>query len=256
MLMSHRVAPSFNFDDIWLSKSDVLTYERCPNRYWRQRIAQLPVTSDQPQLIAGRNAHETLHRLYSNVDANGILSGRLSLIKEYSQHLPEEDWATNFMVLEKKRWEATKDDHKESFFPILREQFLSSENLRYYGTADRFDRTQFGDFAVLDYKLSTFKKYMLRDYRYELVGYAMLANDLKLFPKPVNYGGIVFLRDGTVFYEKLKPVSIAAWKRRTEKVRKCIQRREFPKKSLEKTPFLCDYCPHQTGCFLEEEGAT
>ncbi len=251
-----RRAPTFNFDDVWLSKSDVLTYARCPNRLWRQRIANLPVTEDQPQLQAGSDAHQILHDLYDQIDIDGILSGRLDLVGEYARVLPETDWATHFMVLEKRRWDLTPDKRKEDFFPILREHYMRSNNLQYYGTADRFDRTELGDYAVLDYKLSTFRKYMATDYRFELVGYAMLANDEKLFDRPVAWGGIIFLRDGTVFYERLKPVSIAAWKRRCKKTRVGIEEQNFWKKSLEKTPHMCNWCPYNGPCLSEEEQAT
>ncbi len=207
-------------------------------------------------MVAGTNAHQTLHRLYDQIDINGILSGRLKLTEEYARYLPDDEWATHFMVLEQQRWETINDEQKEIFFPVLREQFIRSKKRRYYGTADRFDRTPYGDFAVLDYKLSTFKKYMLRDYRYELCGYATIANDIGLLPRPVNFGGIIFLRDGTVFYERLKGVSLAAWKRRTEKARDGISEKNFWKKSLEKTPHMCNWCPYNGPCLSEEEQAT
>jgi len=241
---------AFDMETAPLSKSGILSYKQCPWRFKRMVIDKVPgVPSDVMEI--GTWFHDDVEKLYDRIDKEAITTGKTTVSDEYAKYLPADQQYVNFINIEQTRFDSMKKmGTLADFFPLHRELYLKDEVLQYYGTLDRVDKDG-GDYAVLDYKFSSYPKHQsaFSKHRLELAGYAHLVNVSKLLPKPVRFIGIIFVGETPgVFYEPLKPISIAAFHRNLLSAREGIQAGIFDKKR----GFQCQWCPYDLDCTKEE----
>lgn len=246
-----RQFKAFDFETVWLSKSDVLTYDQCPWRFKLSRVDGIKVELSEA-MQRGQDFHESVWRLYDRVDKEAIIKGVRTIDEEYRKHLPKGPIYDKFIAIERRRLANASRAEKSTFFPVYKEKYLEDEKLQFSGTIDRVDKTPEGEWIVLDYKTGKFHDWNLRNYRYELAGYKHLIDQSGLLPRKVEFICMVFIKSEDVFFERIKPQTEAAFLRRTKKARGKIKARQFSKK----ISHLCNYCPYMGVCLSEEEQIT
>jgi len=253
-----------------LSKSGVLTYEQCPYRFLRQVINEEPIEKS-PEMLRGNMFHDGVYALYDNIDTEAITTpGQLRAAYEpfwewWVSTLPPEFHAIvtlfykKFIAIEEIRLRNHIEQGKRliRFWPVHKEVEMYDEELQFYGTCDRIDHTGKKYYVVLDYKTGKYRDYAKSKHRFELAGYAHLAEKSGLVdPKTIKYIGMVFLggpeEDPYVFYEELGFRTKNAFMAKVKRVRERIKNGEFDKKPSQ----LCGWCPYQLDCSAEDAQVT
>ena len=245
-----------------LSKSMIHMFGSCPYRFYLQCIKHIEPTPS-PEMERGTILHAALDQLYKNIDKDKICD-RETLIGEYVKYLPPHEMMIKFVDLEADRFELLQKENKTSiFWPTLTEHYLIDDKLWYYGTLDRLDKLENGNFVVLDYKMGKFHKWLISDYRFELMGYKHLIETNRSLIKAntglevtkVVAGCMIFLGEKTpmIHFEEIKAATERAFYskigRIRERITECNATGEWPKKISR----LCGWCPFM-GKNCEMEG--
>ena len=195
---------------MFLSKSSILEYERCPLSFYYSKI-EFRKGLPNPYFDRGSQVHEAIKNYY---DSGVLYSG---------EHL---DMFTNFLSF-----------HGLVGKPIIWEEKVKCEELKLKGVIDAY----FNDGMLVDFKTSAKPENDLEDYRFELAVYKLLLEKQGVI---VEKWGIPFLKSGHFSWENSKDMSDDIEKR-AEAVREGVKNKEFePKKN--KFCFSCGYrniCP-------------
>jgi len=239
-----------------MSKSRLLNYIQCPERFRLDYILNLRQFQEKPEegtpLKKGLDLHQIFEDYYTVEEAKGVKNEEdilnillqhplakkddSELQKEYLEHL-QHFASYNMHEIEEKGL--------EKYIPPGRELDLYDKELDFQGIIDRVEETGDGKYDVIDYKTGrpgTLKKYIL-----ELSLYKILFE--RCTGEKVNKVGIYFSKNN-----KLRLTEIT--KKDEEKALECMQAiREaidaefFPKKPS----YFCKWCDHASICMTDEE---
>lgn len=176
-------------DDGWkeLSPTALITFMRCPKKYYFQKVAKIEVPRDETALIFGKIIHAVFEDFYIEIDPEDIEDADVETIETYfmticedilNQHwnygigtetknnndLKEEALAIfeSFAWMESVNYKARYDADKiDTFFPANVEEDITSEKRNIRCIVDR--RNQTGN--IIDYKSNKiFPEILLSDY--------------------------------------------------------------------------------------------
>ena len=228
-----------------LSKSGVQQYGKCPFRFGVQFVDGVEDTTEAME--KGKEVHNLLEALYKNIDKNYIKFTKCVkiLIEEYTACLPHTEIMEKFLQIEIGRFkEMRAKNNLKYFFPKFTEIYLEDRDLMYFGTADRADKMENGNYIVIDYKSGKFHEWLMSDYRFEMAGYKHLL-ETNGIAKPITRWSMLFLGEEDpkkqVIGELFHTITIRSFYNRIKRVRERVKAGLFPKKGSK----LCDYCPEK-----------
>lgn len=230
----------FSLQTPWLSKSDIISYNRCPYAFYLNKIEGLQ--PDIPQVVKrGSRFHEWADTIYDKIDKERILNGDTTVEQEMNKYAPPGEVYQNYIQMEQKRW---NNDPTETFFPYKTEEFLWDDDLMFMGTYDRLDR-QDDQYVVIDYKTGQYKDYKMSGYRFELFGYKYLIE--KNYDIDVDYLCVVFPDSKVSKCEPFKKQTETAFFNKVERTREQILEQKFPKTGS------CQFCFMKKKCVMRSE---
>ncbi len=233
----------WDWETIPLSKSGVQQYGKCPYRFMEQFIYGKVGTTEIME--RGKRVHDMLEDIYKKIDKEYIMYSRSPeiLFEEMAGNLPFNEHTEKFMKIEMDRFKDFLARNKlKYFFPKFTEYYLKDEEFMYFGTPDRVDKMENGCYIVIDYKTGKFHKWLMTDYRFEMMGYKHLL-EINHVARPVTRWAMLFLGEEDlekqVIGEEFHSSTIAAFYARVKRVREGVKAHDFKKKESR----LCDYCP-------------
>lgn len=235
----------FSFDEPWLSKSSVSLYNFCPYGFYLKYIKNIDVEVSE-QMKRGSRFHNWAEHIYDKIDMKNMINGSADVESEYRKYVPEDDDIYDkFIELEENRWEDIDD--KKDFFPVLTEEFLTDEDLYYFGTFDRLDKFDDDKYIVIDYKTGTYKDYKLSDYRFQLYGYKHLI-EKNYDDYDITHMGVYFPDEKKILVEEFKKITGTYFYKKVKNTREKILDKEFPMDGY------CKYCYLEDECMSYKEG--
>lgn len=235
----------FSFDEPWLSKSSIFLYNFCPYAFWLKYVKNVE-TDVTEQMKRGSRFHDWAENIYEKIDKEKLVKGDTSIEKEYSKYKNENDSVyDNFIELEKDRWKSFDD--KYDFFPVLTEEFLTDEDLYYFGTFDRLDKFDDDKYIVIDYKTGSYKKYKDSEYRFQLYGYKHLIEE-NYDDYDITHMGVYFPDEEKIIVEEFKKITGTYFYKKVKNTREKILNKEFPMDGY------CKYCYMEDECMSFKEG--
>jgi len=191
----------------------------------------------------GRKIHDQLDNLYRDINRDYIMFSRDVgvLVEEYQAVLPDIPEMHKFLELEIKRFEDLRSKNSlKCFFPKFTEVYMEDKELFYFGTVDRVDKMEDGNYIVIDYKTGKFHSWLMTDYRFEMAGYKHLLEKTTVDGNVTRWA-MIFLGgdEAKVVGETFKPITIRSFYNRVSRVRDGILAGLFDKKIT----VLCGYCP-------------
>jgi len=159
--------------------------------------------------------------------------------------LPFVTMCENFIRTEARRWQILRDyPHPEKhFFPVYREETLTSERLKLQTVVDRIDLQTDNTYLILEYK-AAYKVRMPAIRRQWSIQYLCTVDALKLNVTKVGYYSP---RTNEVYIQDVDLQMLRHLKRCLLDLRKAIDQEHFPKKETDN----CFYCPYLTICSEE-----
>lgn len=241
-----------------MSKSRILNYIQCPQRFYLDYIMDLRLYREEPEegspLRKGSELHKIFEDFYETKEAREIKQEErgydysqdiLSILlqhplaqkedselqAEYVSHL------ANFAT-----WNSYEINKKgvDNYIPPGLELDLYDEELDFQGIIDRIEGNDETGYTIIDYK--TGKPKTLKQYWLELVLYKMLFE--RTTNKKVARVGIYFSKTGKLRTTEDIDETDEAWALRIiDNIREFIEHESFPMKRT----FLCRYCDHIGG---------
>jgi len=220
-------------DNLWLSKTSILTYLRCPYK-WKLQFIDKKEVEKPPSMERGIHIHKCIENFYQNLNIE-------------NDEIKNCDVPEKFLKFENKRLRACKKkkDFMKYFKPLYQELKLIDEKEKIKGIVDAiFINPENDEYIVIDWKSGKSRFSELSKYRLELSIYKMLVDSSGILDKPVRYWGIVFVDEGRLFFEKVKKRSMRNTQKVLASVREKIQKGEFECK----VGILCKWCPYIKYC--------
>ena len=250
--MKRQTIP-WDWETVPISKSGVQQYGKCPYRFMEQFIYNKVGTTEAME--KGKRIHNMLEELYQKMDKRYVLYSRSPdiLFEEMAGNLEHTEETERFMKIEMDRFRDFLERKKLKFyFPRHTEIYLEDRKLMYYGTPDRVDKMENGCYIVIDYKTGKFHKWLMSDYRFEMMGYKHLL-EVNEVARPVSRWAMLFLGEEDegkrIIGEEFHSSTISAFYNRVKRVKAGIKSHDFHKKETK----LCDWCPDTIRDVCKEE---
>ncbi|MHA1868719.1 MAG: PD-(D/E)XK nuclease family protein [Candidatus Heimdallarchaeaceae archaeon] len=225
----------------WLSKSQVQTFLQCPYKWYLIYILKKEM-KPSPAMERGRKIHEEIENFYENI--------QFTYVNEKPPQInPKVDMSNiqNFLDFEKKRIKSCVDKNGKFdlkyFKPLYQELKIKNKELMLRGIIDAvYINPKDDKLIVIDWKTGKYRPENISQYRFELALYKELLEKEKKVE--VGYWGIYFVDADKLFFEKVKERSITNMYKVVEKVRKGIERGDYPCK----IGFMCKWCEFKKYC--------
>jgi RecB family exonuclease len=236
---------------VFISKSIMNSYRTCPQRYKLLYVDKIETTTSDA-MQRGLDFHDFVNRFYDHVSSgsNGeLLIDPLFVKESLDACIPEaQPYITNFINFEYKRWDICKQqkDAMKYFMPVMREEKIKNIGLELVGVVDRVDRKFNGNYLVVEFKTGKFdqRAWKLTELRQELAFYKLLLESSSLITKPVEDFVVFYPRTNDVWTETFKTVTLNAFKKNLDIVRRGIEGKDFPCN----ISVFCRYCEASGRC--------
>lgn len=231
-----------------ISKSKIICYETCPQKYKLQYIDKIKLPTMPVALIKGIDAHENLERYIANLDLEAAMkSPRTAITEAMNKDLDVVQIETlkGFCEYEIKR-AANCIRHGKSldkyFMPVHTEIKITSKKYGVVGVIDRVDKLFNDKIGIFDYKTGQNKS--ISDWNeIELMMYKLLYEEK--FGETVGLLGIIYVSHLNPL-RKLIPTKSLEHKvlKRIENIKDCINMELF---HAPESPLFCP-CEYMEWC--------
>lgn len=182
-----------------ITKSMMKTYKTCPLQFKFKHIDSK--SSEVPPAevtTTGSEIHNIFNKFFDSIDLAKIPDNPY----DYFCNVMDVDEKYKSIYYSFCEWEAELYKiNKESFMPVMREKWVSHDDL--IGIIDRvnFNGT---DYSIIDYKSSVYNP---SEVRFELCLYKYILDHTGLLEKPIKYIGAYGYKDSSKFIEEVKQMS-------------------------------------------------
>lgn len=236
-------------EEIFLSKSKLLAWMRCPYQFKLRFIDGLETETTVPMQV-GLVFHEFANAFFeqSSPESMDLLldkSHRELYLSEVLSAFPKlvRTPIANFVNFEANRWQTCKelfDDPWEYYYPKAIELTLMNTRLKLTGKIDRIDRLSTDGYILLEYKVSQ-TAFRLSDLRKELGFYTLLA---RLHDWDIRRIGVYNPLRNVYWTESVTERLLNRMSKKIEECRRSIKTNSYPKKE----GFWCFFCPVKEFC--------
>jgi len=220
----------------WLSKSQILLFEKCPRAWYLSKIKAVP-PEEKLHLNNGRDVHSLFEWVYTVKDKFNDYEDLLNTLKINKMYSLHKQQAENFAKLIK---EISLSK------PLYTEYKIFNKKLGVVGILDRIDKIN-DEYFVVEYKWH-FNEFAFKDHVFELSLYSWLYEQDK--GVKVNKGAVLYVNDKILrlidIDEQSKQEAVdRVYKTRGEMIRGMAKGEE----GFEKRPGKwCKYCQFAKYC--------
>ncbi len=270
-----------------LSPSKIVTYYKCPRKYWYKYIKKIPEPSTEAT-IRGTIFHKILEDFYDLLEPKKLKGLSFTQIKDFFQNmlinLLQIEWnkigkeyedvftreSKDYFFEETKEFldfYAVKEAYKiyqflkksnpedkwfelnfnTMFKPKSREEYISTEEV--HGYIDKTVNLFGKGIGIVDYKTSktNLPHYLDKSHKIQLKVYAYLY--YKEHGILPTYGSIYYARDGETIYYEVKKEDIKKVEQMISEIKNKEEKiKNFPKNKTG----LCEYCFYKNICDKQE----
>jgi len=218
----------------WLSKSQVLLFEKCPYAWYLSKILKLP-EMERPELTDGREVHKILEWVYTIKERFEDENDLINVLRQNELFAEHRDQVINFARV------ISKISLSK---PVYTEYKIFNSDLGIVGVIDRVDNIN-GEYVITEYK-RRFSSLSFNDNVFELSLYAWLFEQEK--QTKVNRGAIIYVNNGFLkevnITDEMKKQAVM----RVRRVRGEIIRRLANKHFEKREGAYCRYCQFAKYC--------
>lgn len=206
-----------------------------------------PEPAENTPLRIGIELHEIFEKFYNIPEA-------MTIKKPYEQNIynllmtMENAWKYEDQIKNFANFNAqiiTLDKGPKNYHPVSVEQSIYNKQLNFIGIIDRVDRSEDGEYSIIDYK--TGKMHPPTNYLLELSLYAIIYE--KETGRSVNRAGIYFSKNNRLRMIEITPQNKREALTVLQQVRKNIKKSIKNNNDFEKKhAFLCKYCDFKDIC--------